>query len=44
MTSNIPFPSAAVDAAAPLPWVPRESIHMEDMGLWRPSMDSAECT
>ena len=31
------FPSAVVDAAAPVPRVRRASVHMEAMGLWRPS-------
>ena len=30
--------SSAVDAAAPLPWVPRTSTHMEAMCLWCPSL------
>ena len=38
------FPSAAVDAAVPLPQVPRASTHMEAMGLWRPSLDYVECS
>ena len=33
------FPSAAVAAEAPVPRVRRASVHMEAMGLWRPSLD-----
>ena len=33
------FPSAAVAVEAPVPWVRRTSVHMEAMGLWRPSLD-----
>ena len=37
------FPSEAVAAGAMAPQVRRASVHMEAMGLWRPSLDSAGC-
>ena len=33
------FPSAAVAAEAPVPRVRQASVHIEAMGLWRPSLD-----
>ena len=33
------FPSAAVAAGVLVPQVRRASLHMEAMGLWRPSLD-----
>ena len=33
------FPSATVAAGALVPRVRRAAIHMEAMGLWRPSLD-----
>ena len=41
---TLAFPSAAVAAEAPVPRVRRASVHMEAMGLWRPSLDTVGWT
>ena len=37
-----PYPRAAVAAAAQGPRARRASVHMEALGLWRPSMDPVQ--
>ena len=37
-----PYPRAAVAAAAQGPRARRASIHMEALGLWRPSLDPVQ--